>query len=90
MGMRTAPLWESFNIFSKRIVESGVSRKQRISFLFSFNATWAARVIKESAMPEAIFESVEAEQGTMTMALKLFEPEAKGEERSSSEKTFFA
>jgi hypothetical protein len=41
-------------------------------------------------MPEAIFEAVELEQGTITMASKGLDPEARGDDKSSFEKTFLA
>src|SRR5438552_1966386 len=76
-------------MFSKAMEDRGVSRTQRTSFRLSLRATPAARVMRESAMPQATLERVETEQGTITMASKALEPEAKGEARSSLEKTFF-
>lgn len=89
MGMITAPLCERRSMFSIKIMDNGVSRRQRTNFLFSFRVTAAARVIKLSAIPQAILERVEAEQGRITIASHGLDPEANGEERSSSEKTFF-
>ena len=58
------------------IVLNGVSRGTRISFLLSFNITVADRVKRLSETPDAILPNVVPEQGIMTMALALKEPEA--------------
>jgi len=66
--MMTTPSRESLSAFSSAIDDSGVSRTHTISRMRSLSATAAARVINVSAMPVAIFASVETLQGTITNA----------------------
>ena len=67
---------------------SGVSRGHTTSRLRSFSATSAARTIKLSAIPFAIFPSVFIEHGATAIASKRNEPLAGGARKSSSLKNF--
>src|SRR3972149_3218421 len=61
----------------------GVSRGTRMSFRLSFRPPAAARVIRLSLMPQAIFPRVPREQGMTPVASKRWEPDAGGAPRSS-------
>ena len=65
-------------MFSRWIVESGVSRGQRTSLRSSFSATEAARWIRFCIEPEAIVPRVPIEQGQITYASTFADPEAYG------------
>src|SRR5262245_11971068 len=61
-----APAWRTRSMFSRWIVESGVSRGQSTSLRSSLRATLAARWIRFDIPPEAIVPSVPIEHGQMT------------------------
>ena len=65
-------------MFSRWIVESGVSRGHSTSLRSSFSATDAARWIRFCIAPEAIVPSVPIEHGQITYASTFAEPEAYG------------
>src|SRR3954465_2723572 len=71
-------------MFSRWIVESGVSRGQRTSLRPSFSATLAARWIKFDIAPDAIVPNVPIEQGQMTEPSPFAEPLAYGACQSRS------
>src|SRR5271169_2455116 len=86
--MMITPSRDSAAHCSSVLVASGVSRMQRTSLYRSFRATCAVRLISVSPIPEAILPTVDVEQGNMTYASNLLEPEAIGAVRSSFENCF--
>ena len=69
-------------MFSRWIVESGVSRTTSTSLRRSFIMTSAARPTRSSEMPWAIRASPPVEQGMTTIASQPAEPEANGARKS--------
>ncbi len=67
-GTIIAPACRSLNMFSRWIVESGVSRGTNTSFLPSFKQTSAALCSRLREDPEANTPIVDAEQGMITIA----------------------
>ena len=74
----------SVSMFSRWIVESGVSRGTSTSFRPSFSATLAARWIRLDMAPEATVPSVPIEHGQITYASTRADPLAYGELQSCS------
>jgi len=70
MGIIMTPSLESLSAFSSAIELNGVSLRAITILLLSLSATWAILVIRVSAMPLAIFASVDIEQGMMTRESK--------------------
>jgi len=66
--MIVTPSRDSSSALRSAIVASGVSRTHRIMRRRSLRATAAARVMSVSAMPAAIFASVETLHGMITNA----------------------
>jgi len=73
-----APARLSASMFSRWIVESGVSRGTSTSGRRSFSITSAARSIRLSARPCAIAPSVPTVHGQIAIASAGFEPDAIG------------
>ena len=63
----TTPSLANFNSFSSIMALFGVSLTIRMSFLPSLMHTAAALVMRVSAIPLAIFATVDSLQGAMTM-----------------------
>ncbi len=76
--MMTAPACDRRSMFSRWMVEKGVSRTTRISLRRSLSATSAARSIRSSQIPLATEARVPVVQGQMTTASGGFEPLATG------------
>lgn len=70
--------------FSSITALFGVSLTRSMSFLPSLRHTDAVRVMRVSAIPDAIFATVDSLQGAMNMASKPKLPEAIGANISSS------
>src|SRR5215212_4284616 len=77
-------------MFSRWIVDSGVSRGQRTSLRSSLSATDAARWIRFCIAPEAIVPTVPIEHGQITYASIFAEPDAYGAFQSFGSKTVTA
>ncbi len=77
------PRLASLCIFSSAMAENGISRGAKMSFFCSFIITAAQRVVRLSAMPQAILAKVFIEHGAMIMASTPNEPEAMEAEMSS-------
>src|SRR5690606_41622804 len=72
------PRLDSLCMFSRWMLERGLSRGTRISWRRSLRATSAARSIRLLLAPQAIADSVPVLQGQTTMAEGAPEPEATG------------
>ena len=70
----TAPIRESFSMFSRWMSLSGISRTARTSRRRSFRTTSAARWTRFSQWPCATAASVRTLHGTMTMPSVRNEP----------------
>ena len=69
-----APASCAASMFFKWICESGISRVTRMHRRCSFKHTSAVRVIRLSALPDAIAESVFALQGMITIPSWRWDP----------------
>jgi len=84
--MTVAPAFESLSMLARCMLDRGVSLISRTNLRLSLSATEAARVMRLSAIPHAILDMVDVEQGAIAIESNMKEPDAIAANRSSFSK----